>query len=34
LAVTWRNSDRLGAVNSVRGMNGNTIQGKQDTTEV
>lgn len=34
LAVTWRNSDRLAAVNSVRGMNGNSIQGKQDTTEV
>ena len=28
LAVTWRNSDRLGAVNSVKGMNGNSIQGK------
>ena len=34
LAVTWRSSDRLGAVNSARGINGNSIQGKQDTTEV
>lgn len=33
-AVAWRNADRLGAANRARTTTGNSIHGKQDTTEV